>query len=61
MLKFLKESPESMSLPYRTEAYTSAWNDLKAGTAYYALAIAKNGNNEWGPLTKVEFTTLAGK
>ncbi len=59
MLKFLKESPESMSLPYRTEAYTSAWNGLKAGTAYYALAIAKNGNNEWGPLTKVEFTTLS--
>ena len=61
MLKFLKESPESMSLPYRTEACTSAWNDLKAGTAYYALAIAKNGNNEWGPLTKVEFTTLSSK
>ena len=59
ILKYLKESPESMSLPYRTEAYTSAWTDLKSGTAYYALAIAKNGDNEWGPLTKVEFTTLS--
>lgn len=49
ILKYLKESPESMSLPYRTEAYTSAWTDLKSGTAYYALAIAKNGDNEWGP------------
>ena len=59
ILEYLKESPESMALPYHTEAYISAWNDLKPSTAYYALAIAKNGNNEWGPLTKVEFTTLS--
>ena len=61
ILKYLKESPESMALPYRTEAYTSAWNDLKPGTEYYAIAMAKNGDGKWGPLTKVEFTTLSSK
>ena len=61
ILKYLKESPESMALPYRTEAYTSAWNDLKPGTAYYAIAMAKNADGKWGPLTKVEFTTLSSK
>ena len=30
-----------------------------SGTTYYAVAMAKNGDNEWGPLTKVEFTTLS--
>lgn len=61
ILKYLKESPDSMDLPFRTEAYTSAWNKLKPGTEYYAIAIAKNGDNVWGPLTKVEFTTLSSK
>ena len=28
-------------------------------TAYYALALAKNAKGEWGPLTKLEFTTGA--
>lgn len=61
MMKYLKEEPESMALPFRTEAYTSAWNKLEPGTAYYAIAIAKNADGKWGPLTKVEFTTLSSK
>ncbi len=40
---------ESMALPYRTEAYTSAWNDLKPGSAYYAIAMAKNADGKWPP------------
>ena len=57
MIKFLTETPETLSLPFRTEVYTSGWNELKPGTAYYALAIAQNADGKWGPLTKVEFST----
>ena len=57
MIKFLKDTPETMKLPFRTEAFTSAWNDLEPGTEYYALAIAQNADGKWGPLTKVEFKT----
>lgn len=57
MLKFLKDTPETMELPFHTEAFTSAWDKLKPGTEYYALAIAQNADGKWGPLTKVEFKT----
>lgn len=59
MIKYLQETPDNMSLPYHREPYTWTWPELKPGTTYYALAMAKNGDNEWGPLTKVEFTTLS--
>lgn len=32
------------------------WN-VDPATSYYAIAIGKNINNEWGPMVKVEFTT----
>lgn len=35
-----------------------AWN-VNPSTAYYALSLAKNANDEWGPLAKKEFTTPA--
>lgn len=38
------------------EEDNDAWA-LNPGTKYAACAMAKNANNEWGPLTKVEFTT----
>ena len=59
MIKFLTETPESRELPYHSDEYTWTWPELEPGTAYYAIAIAKNADNEWGPLTKVEFTTLS--
>ena len=46
-----------MSLLYHSEPYTWTWPELKPGTTYYALAMAKNADGKWGPLTKVEFTT----
>lgn len=30
-------------------------------TTYYACSLAKNINDEWGPLVKIEFTTPAGE
>ncbi|MCK9321547.1 MAG: T9SS type A sorting domain-containing protein, partial [Bacteroidales bacterium] len=37
------------------------WPGLKHGTAYYAIAIGKNANSEWGPLALEIFTTeMAG-
>lgn len=48
-----------MSLPYLSGPYTWTWPDLKPGTAYYAVAMAKNADGKWGPLTKVEFSTLS--
>lgn len=41
---------------YSTDEYKF---EADPSTSYYALALAKNANNEWGPLTKVEFTTPA--
>lgn len=34
------------------------WN-AETSTTYYALSLAQNANDEWGPLAKVEFTTPA--
>ncbi|WP_308554592.1 hypothetical protein [uncultured Porphyromonas sp.] len=59
MMKYLTETPESRELPYHSDVYTWTWGDLKPGTAYYALAIAQNADGKWGPLAKVEFTTLS--
>lgn len=45
--------------------YNPNWNaygvdkdgwEAEPGESYYALAMAKNINDEWGPLTKVEYT-----
>ena len=58
IIKYLQETPDNMSLPYLSGPYTWTWSDLKPGTAYYAVAMAKNADGKWGPLTKVEFTTL---
>ena len=57
MIKYLQETPDNMSLPDHSEPYTWTWPELKPGTTYYALAMAKNADGKWGPLTKVEFTT----
>ncbi len=59
MMKYLTETPESRELPYHSGVYTWTWPKLKPGTAYYALAIAQNADGKWGPLAKVEFTTLS--
>ena len=59
IIKYLQETPDSQELPYHSDEYTWTWPELKPGTTYYAVAMAKNGDNEWGPLTKVEFTTLS--
>lgn len=59
IIKYLQETPDNMSLPYHSGPYTWTWSDLKPGTAYYAVAMAKNADGKWGPLTKVEFSTLS--
>lgn len=59
IIKYLQETPDNMSLPYLSGPYTYTWSDLKPGTAYYAVAMAKNADGKWGPLTKVEFSTLS--
>ena len=38
----------------------ATWNATPS-TTYYACSLAKNANDEWGPLEKVEFTTPAGE
>ncbi len=40
---------------YQTDDWT--WGDLVPETAYYALAIGKNGEGVWGPVALLEFTT----
>ena len=59
IIKYLQETPDNMSLPYHSDPYTWTWPELKPGTAYYAVAMAKNADGKWGPLTKVEFSTLS--
>lgn len=59
IIKYLQETPDNMSLPYHSGPYTWTWSDLKPGTSYYAVAMAKNSDGKWGPLTKVEFSTQA--
>lgn len=34
------------------------WEGLAPATTYYAIAQGQNRNNEWGEITKVEFTTI---
>ena len=58
MIKYLQDTPDNMSLPYHSGAYTWTWSKLKAGTAYYAVAMGKNADGKWGPLSKIEFTTI---
>lgn len=41
---------------YTTDNYSF---QAKLNTSYYGLAMAKNVNDEWGPLAKKEFTTPA--
>lgn len=57
IIKYLQETPDNLELPYRSDEHTWTWKKLKPGTAYYAVAMAKNADGKWGPLTKVEFTT----
>ena len=38
----------------------ATWNATPS-TTYYACSLAKNANDEWGPLEKVEFTTPTGE
>ena len=59
IIKYLQETPDSQELPYHSDEYTWTWPKLKPGTTYYAVAMAKNADGTWGPLTKVEFTTLS--
>ncbi|MDY3111783.1 MAG: hypothetical protein SOW36_03960 [Porphyromonas sp.] len=59
MIKYLQKTPDNMSLPYHSDEFTQTCSNLKPGSAYYAIAMAKNADGEWGPLTKVEFTTLS--
>lgn len=35
------------------------WQDLKPNTTYKVIAIGKNANDEWGPATYDEFTTMS--
>lgn len=42
---------------YETDNWT--WGELLPETAYYAIGIGQNGDGEWGPTAKVEFTTLS--
>ena len=49
--------------PEKETAYTNhtgvddyIWT-VKASTKYYAIAVGKNNNDEWGEITKFEFTT----
>lgn len=60
IIKFLQETPDSLELPYHSDEHSWTWEKLKPGTTYYAVAMAKNADGKWGPLTKVEFTTLSG-
>lgn len=50
--------PPMFQDPYwdMVEEDNDRWS-LEPNTTYTAAAIAINANNEWGPLTKVEFTT----
>ena len=41
---------------YSTDVYSF---EAEPSKTYYALAMAKNSNGEWGPLVKKEFTTPA--
>ncbi|MBP3511479.1 MAG: hypothetical protein J6K19_05515 [Prevotella sp.] len=52
--------PPSQQDPYwdLMEEDNATWR-LDPSTTYTAYAIAKNANNEWGPLTKLQFTTPA--
>lgn len=56
IINYLQKTPDSLELPYRSDEHTWTWAKLKPGTAYYAVAMAKNADGKWGPLTKVEFT-----
>ena len=42
---------------YQTDDYV--WTSLQPETAYYAVAVGKNGDGVWAPATIVEFTTLS--
>ena len=54
---------ETMQLLYEdefplTEVDDWTWQGLAPGTTYYAIAQGKNKNEEWGEITKIEFTTI---
>ncbi len=54
---------ETMQLLYEdefplTEVDDWTWQGLAPGTTYYAIAQGKNRNEEWGEITKIEFTTI---
>lgn len=60
VIAYLKEEDDPTS-PYYTyyaqfKTDNAIWNAEEA-TKYYAFAIGKNGNGEWGPLAQVVFAT----
>ena len=52
-IKIIKSSPYPQ---YSTDNWV--WSNLESNTAFYAIAIGKNANSEWGDSTVVEFSTL---
>lgn len=51
---------ENTEDPYWNQYTTDSYSfQAKFNTSYYGLAMAKNINDEWGPLAKKEFTTPA--
>lgn len=60
VIKFLKEDREQDPYWNQYGVDDATWNADPA-TTYYACSLAKNINDEWGPLQKVEFTTPAGE
>lgn len=57
MIAYLRDTPESLQLPFRSDVFTQKWETLDPNTAYYAVALAKNADGKWGSLAKKEFTT----
>ena len=52
-IAIIKTSPYPQ---YSTDNWV--WSSLESNTAFYAIGIGKNANDDWGDSTVVEFTTL---
>lgn len=57
--RMFKEEPDTPQFPYTIGDDSWTWETLKPGISYYAIAMAQNADGVWGPMEKVEFTTLA--
>lgn len=60
MLKYIKDTPDTVGFSWQAEKDEAMWHELKADTEYYVIAWGKNAEGKMGEPVKVVVRTKKG-